>query len=93
MARKQLPIKNLLLATGALVVVAGMSEVESVARTNSGSGDEHHFRVKSRGNSDIRELLIRSTVGEGFGVVGLTPVDMSLEDVFVHLVTEENESQ
>jgi len=72
--------------------IAGMSEVQSVTRTHSGSGDAHHFRIKSRDNADIRELLVRSTVGEGFGVVGLTPVDMSLEDVFVHLVTEEDTS-
>lgn len=73
--------------------IAGMSEVESVTRTNSGSGGGHHFRIESRGNADIRELLVRAVVGEGFGVLGLNPVDISLEDVFVRLVTEENNPQ
>jgi ABC-2 type transport system ATP-binding protein len=61
----------------------------SVAKLDS-AGDVHGFRVESRDESDIREALAGHLVAAGFGLLALTPRDLSLEEVFVRLVTEED---
>jgi ABC-2 type transport system ATP-binding protein len=72
--------------------VAGLPGVETARRMKSDIGEVHHLRVEAKDNADIRETVSRAIVESGFGLVGLSTMDMSLEDVFVHLVTkEENE--
>jgi len=51
--------------------------------------DIHRFRVESADGVDIREGIAAAVVAAGMGLVALTPVSPSLEDVFVRLVTEE----
>jgi len=38
---------------------------------------------------DVREEVARTVVGAGAGLLDLRPIAMSLEDVFLKLVTEE----
>jgi ABC-2 type transport system ATP-binding protein len=68
--------------------VAGTDGVTAVTRLES-SGEVHRFRVESMEESDVREALAAALVAQGFGLLALTPRDVSLEDVFVRVVTEE----
>ncbi|NIM19445.1 MAG: ATP-binding cassette domain-containing protein [Candidatus Latescibacteria bacterium] len=67
-----------------------LPEVESVAHKDTAAEDTHNLRIDSAENRDIRELISRSVVEKGFGLMGMTAIEMSLEDVFVQLVTEED---
>jgi len=45
--------------------------------------------VDPQGDADVREAVSARLVSEGFGVLGLRSQALSLEDIFVELVTEE----
>jgi hypothetical protein len=45
--------------------------------------------VESRDDRDNRENLSRVLVDKGFGLLGLAAIDMSLEEIFVEIVTRE----
>jgi len=47
--------------------------------------------VESKLDADVREQLARTTVERNWGLVELRPLELSLEDVFLHLTTEEEE--
>ena len=49
------------------------------------------FTVETSLGSDLRNELARVVVEKGWGLYELRSVEMSLEDVFLHLVTEEEE--
>ncbi|HEX2343161.1 MAG TPA: ABC transporter ATP-binding protein [Vicinamibacterales bacterium] len=49
------------------------------------------FEVESERGSDIRRDLARTVVGKGWGLLELRPMRMSLEEIFLHLTTEERE--
>jgi len=82
------------------VVVRGdrdaiIKRLSSLAGVNSSNciesfdDDSHSIRIESRDNADIRESVASSIVEAGFGLRGLKKIDLSLEDVFVELVTKE----
>jgi ABC-2 type transport system ATP-binding protein len=48
--------------------------------------------LESSEDTDIREDISRSIIERGFGLLSMNSIDMSLEDIFVQLVTEEKES-
>ncbi|MEJ2720311.1 MAG: ATP-binding cassette domain-containing protein [bacterium] len=64
--------------------------VLSVTPRESAGDGGHAFRVESAEGRDVREPVSRALVQNGFGLLALNPVDMSLEDIFVQLVTEED---
>jgi ABC-2 type transport system ATP-binding protein len=66
--------------------VDGVARVE-VERTVSPTTTA--FRVDSRDRTDIRRELARAVVERGWGLLELRTIDMSLEDIFLQLVTEE----
>ncbi len=66
--------------------VDGVARVE-VERTVSPTTTA--FRVDSRDRADIRRELARAIVERGWGLLELRTIDMSLEDIFLQLVTEE----
>jgi ABC-2 type transport system ATP-binding protein len=68
--------------------IAALADVQSVSLVET-SGESHTFRVESAANADVREVLSNALVSSGFGLRGLRTVDLSLEDVFVELVTDE----
>jgi ABC-2 type transport system ATP-binding protein len=47
--------------------------------------------VESKLDADVREQLARTAVERNWGLVELRPLELSLEDVFLHLTTEEEE--
>lgn len=75
-------VKRKLEAVPAVVSVA--------ARDHAGAGaDSTVFDVESRPDADIRRELAAAVCGSGWGLLTLRPVSMTLEDIFVQLVTEE----
>lgn len=70
--------------------IAGIAAVAEVKLLESSEGT-HRFRVESEEATDIREELASALVRAGLGLLSLTPRDATLEDVFVRLVTEEDE--
>jgi len=50
---------------------------------------EASFEVDSEKGSDVRRELASAVVGGGFGLMELRPMRVSLEDVFVSLMTDE----
>ncbi len=73
----------------ARAVLGGLADVKSVTVLASPDTDTHTIRIESRDDRDIRETLSRAVVESGLGLVGLGSIDMSLEDIFVSLVTRE----
>lgn len=50
------------------------------------------FRVETGLDIDIRKDLSAMIVGQGWGLLELRPVGMSLEEIFLHLTTKEEEA-
>jgi ABC-2 type transport system ATP-binding protein len=71
--------------TEALTALPGVAAATHIVS----EGGEHEIKIEGAGDDDIRERVSQSLVNGGFGLVGLTRADMSLEEVFVELVTEE----
>jgi len=70
----------------ALEAVDGVQEVElSDAPTDTA----HRFVVHSSGGEAVRQAIAVAVVRHGWGLVEVRPVAMSLEDLFVRLVTED----
>jgi ABC-2 type transport system ATP-binding protein len=69
--------------------IASLPGVRSVACVESFEDDSHSFRIEADDNTDIREPVSRSVIEQGFGLLGLNTIDMSLEEIFVQLVTKE----
>lgn len=73
-----------------------LSRVPGVERVEPSAGGEHHdghpaWVVSSR-DADIRRDIFFALAGAGFPIMRLEPQSLSLEQVFLHLVTEEGES-
>ncbi|MPZ16216.1 MAG: hypothetical protein GEU73_17660 [Chloroflexi bacterium] len=68
--------------------------LKAIPRVVSVSGrangpETHVFSVECEVGSDVRELIATSIVQQGWGLRDLRPASVSLEEVFVHLVTSE----
>ena len=69
-------------------VLAGVAGVTKVTAT------DHHdaitgYEVESTRGRDVRRELARAVIANGWGLLELRPVRMSLEDIFLSLTTEE----
>ena len=60
--------------------------VEALSSKESGSYD---YLVESQPNVDIRKMMFSTLAQKGLPLIGLRSMDMSLEDVFVQLITNE----
>ena len=68
--------------------VTGVLSVES--NVLDGDGEEvHSFSVETELKQDIRGQLARSVIESGFELVELRSMELSLEDVFTQLTTQE----
>jgi ABC-2 type transport system ATP-binding protein len=74
--------------TGRLREMAGILRVEM----KDGGGVLGRYVVETEKDCDLRRELAHVVCSSGWGLLELRPVDMSLEDVFIHLVTEEQDS-
>lgn len=70
----------------------GMEAVEDVRRLEPGGGETVRLAVDPRGEADVREAVAHRLVTGGFGLLDLRTHAMSLEDIFVRLVTEERDA-
>ncbi|MGE5814198.1 MAG: ATP-binding cassette domain-containing protein, partial [Acidobacteriota bacterium] len=72
-------------AARALETVAGVTRVSLADQRNGTAG----YEVESAKGQDIRRELARMIVNRGWGLLEMRPVRMSLEEIFLHLTTEE----
>jgi len=72
----------------ARALLSSLPDVKSAAALVSKEG-VHTIRVESRDDRDTREALSRVLVERGFGLLGVGTVDLSLEEIFVQIVTRE----
>jgi ABC-2 type transport system ATP-binding protein len=72
-----------------LIQVPGVTRVSVVDRHDGVVG----YEVDSARGRDVRRDLARSVVSHGWGLVELRPVRMSLEEIFLHLTTEESPAE
>ena len=70
----------------ALEGVRGVLRVTLADQHNGLSG----YEVETAKGEDVRRELARTVVGRGWGLLELRPVRMSLEEIFLHLTTEES---
>ena len=70
--------------TSALQAVPGVTRVAA-----DGHDRQVTLEVDSEAGRDVRRDLARAVVSGGFGLLELRPMRLSLEDVFLHLTTEE----
>ena len=72
-------------AAGALERVAGVTRVAESDRRDGLVG----YEIESQQGRDVRRDLARTVVTNGWGLLEMRPMRMSLEDVFLSLTTEE----
>jgi ABC-2 type transport system ATP-binding protein len=65
--------------------VRGVLKVTLADQHNGTAG----YEVESAKGEDVRRELARAVVSRGWGLLELRPVRMSLEEIFLHLTTEE----
>ncbi len=69
----------------ALEIVPGVTKLPSP----TASGTSQRFEVNSDTGRDVRRQLAAVVVSNGWGLLELRPLRMSLEEIFLHLTTEE----
>ena len=66
-----------------------LRQVEGVLQVQAEPGTEGMYRVAVTPGREVRDELARQVVGAGLALRELRPLDMSLEDIFLRLTTEE----
>jgi ABC-2 type transport system ATP-binding protein len=69
--------------------ISSMDGVLSVQAEGEASGGPTLFTVECQLQEDLRKELAKVVVNQGWGLLELRGVSMSLEDVFISLVTRE----
>jgi ABC-2 type transport system ATP-binding protein len=72
-------------AVRALEAIPGVIRVTLTDQRNGVAG----YEIESAKGEDVRRELARVVVGRGWGLLELRPVRMSLEEIFLHVTTEE----
>jgi ABC-2 type transport system ATP-binding protein len=72
-------------ASGALERIAGVTRVAESDRRDGLVG----YEIESQRGRDVRRDLARTVVTNGWGLLELRPMRMSLEEIFLSLTTEE----
>jgi ABC-2 type transport system ATP-binding protein len=65
----------------------GVVKVTETGRQDGAVG----YEVETRRGHDLRRELARLVVNQGWGLLELRPTGLSLEEIFLHLTTEESE--
>ena len=74
--------------TDALTTLQAVPGVTQVAASET-RGTVTSFEVNSETGRDVRRELASTIVRQGWGLLELRPLRMSLEEIFLHLTTEE----
>jgi len=69
--------------------ITGINGVLSVKPEGVANGGPSNYIVECKLETDLRSVLAREIVSQGWGLLELRGVSMSLEDVFINLVTQE----
>jgi ABC-2 type transport system ATP-binding protein len=69
-------------------VLAAVSGVQRVAATDT-RGTVVGYEIESETGRDVRRELAAAVVNRGWGLLELRPLRMSLEEIFLHLTTED----
>jgi ABC-2 type transport system ATP-binding protein len=69
--------------------LAGIDGVLSVEAADTAGGNAATYAVECKLDSDLRRVLAAAVVSQGWGLLELRGVSMSLEDVFINLITQE----
>jgi ABC-2 type transport system ATP-binding protein len=72
-----------------LASIPGVTRVASAERIPPPPGAPAAYEVESERGIDIRRELARAVVNNGWGLLELRPMRMSLEEVFLQVTTEE----
>ncbi|MBI3966006.1 MAG: ABC transporter ATP-binding protein [Chloroflexi bacterium] len=73
-------------------IVAAFRKLDSVANVAVTSVDgRSRYTVQSAEGRDVRERLAQTVVQNGWGLLEMRPVGMSLEEIFLKLTTREDE--
>jgi len=73
-------------------VLEQVGGVLQVTSDGDGDGDDAGpgtYTITTRPGTDVREAVARAVVEHGFALRQLRPLDMSLEDIYLRLTTEE----
>jgi ABC-2 type transport system ATP-binding protein len=72
-------------------VTAKLSEVDGVltVKAEGDGASPARFTVECQLNSDLRRTLAATVVNQGWGLLELRGISVSLEDVFINLITKE----
>ncbi len=71
-------------------VLSGLKQVKNVFKvTSEGSGDRRQYAVECTTGQDMRHKLASEIVRGGWRLLELKSTEMSLEDIFLKLTTEE----
>jgi ABC-2 type transport system ATP-binding protein len=70
-----------------------LTGVRSVVPSGTVTDGEHGLIVEAAPDTDVRSELARAVLGKGWDLLELRPIQVSLEDVFIDLVTEETEDE
>jgi ABC-2 type transport system ATP-binding protein len=76
-------------AQPALEALPGVTRVALSDRRDGAMG----FEIQSESGRDVRRELAATVVARGWGLLELRPLRMSLEEIFLHLTTEETSAQ
>ena len=74
---------------GALQTVAGVTRVSAGQGAPGATGGVMAFEVNSEHGRDVRRDLAATVVTRGWGLLEMRAMRMSLEEIFLHLTTEE----
>jgi ABC-2 type transport system ATP-binding protein len=79
-------------ATDVVRALGTVSGVQTVKQDGAGPANIVTCVVESEKDRDVRRDIAAAVVRQNWGLLELRPVDLTLEEVFVRLVTEEKES-
>ena len=75
----------------AIAMLRGVAGVTRVAESDPRQGT-FGYEVDSETGRDVRRELARAVVAQGWGLLELRPMRMSLEDIFLSLTTDETQT-
>ena len=71
--------------------IKNMKGVTKVVCEGTANQNMAGFRIETELNTDLRKELAALIIQQGWGLLELRPMGMSLEDIFLHLTTKEEE--
>lgn len=70
-------------------LASGLKQLDGVQNVTADDDNHNRMMVETDRSRDLRPEIARLVVAKGVDLLELKPVDLSLEDIFMQLVTEE----